>query len=162
MAMTASKRPLLASRCATKGISNEPGTHATVICSSRAPWRRRPSRAPCSSWLVISPLKRETTMANRKPSALKWPSKMRGMVRLLSTVGWRAAPAGGRFRARARHRLQIAAPVAEFLLLGAQVVLVGGVGWDLDGHPLHDLDAVRFQPHDLAGIVGQEADAGQA
>src|SRR5574341_449017 len=62
---------------AAVGISNDPGTQTTSICSGAAPWRLRVFSQPSSILEVMYSLKRETTMAKRKPSARKSPSNVR-------------------------------------------------------------------------------------
>src|SRR5205809_456648 len=70
--MTASTVPEPASRFATSGSSNAPGTHRTV--TSAASCLRRIRSAPSRSSSVMSRLKRATTIANRMPVASRSPS----------------------------------------------------------------------------------------
>src|SRR6185295_3491450 len=75
--MIASADLLSAILRAAVGISNEPGTQTTSICSGVAPWRFRVFSHPSSILEVMYSLKRETTMAKRKPFARKSPSNVR-------------------------------------------------------------------------------------
>src|SRR6185295_7196303 len=75
--MIASADLLSAILRAAVGISNEPGTQTTSICSGVAPWRVRVFSQPSSILEVMYSVKRATTMAKRKPFARKSPSKVR-------------------------------------------------------------------------------------
>lgn len=46
--------------------------------------------------------------------------------------------------------------MAHALALGGQIAFVVGVGGNLDGHILNNLQSVGFQPHPLHRIVGDE------
>ena len=74
--MTASNLPLSAIFFATTGISNAPGTQATVTSSSGTLWRRSASVAPPSSFVVMNSLKRAHTMPTFMPSLTTLPSMM--------------------------------------------------------------------------------------
>src|SRR5579863_10118902 len=72
--MIASYFPVSANFRAAKGISNAPGTRTTSISFFPAPERASPSTALNSSLSVMKALNRETTIANRIPTALSEPS----------------------------------------------------------------------------------------
>ncbi len=74
MQMIASYLPVWASVRAAEGISNEPGTRTTLMSFLFAPERNKPSHALTSSRSVMNELNRETTIANRLPTALSEPS----------------------------------------------------------------------------------------
>src|SRR5439155_13431247 len=136
--MTPSNSPDAASRLATRGSSNAPGTHATVIDPSSTPWRRRPSRAPASSRSVIRSLKRAQTSATRKPSPRRSPA-------------WRLA-----LRVASEDVIEALQQVSHARLLGAQVADVVGVGLGLERHPLDDLEAEALEAAVLGRVVRQQ------
>src|SRR5579862_1890561 len=82
MQITESKRPVAASFLAAIGISNEPGTRTTWICSSVEPLCVRASSAPASSRSVIKLLNWLTTMPKRSPVALNSPRTRSGFAEL--------------------------------------------------------------------------------
>src|SRR5262245_60973453 len=63
-----------ASRWATTGISNDPGTRTTSTASSATPWRRKASSAPASRASTTTALKRAATTAKRPGGVAKSPS----------------------------------------------------------------------------------------
>jgi hypothetical protein len=72
--MIASYFLVLARVRAAEGISKEPGTRMISISSSFAPERTSASWALRSNLSVMNSLKRETTMPNFLPAALRLPS----------------------------------------------------------------------------------------
>src|SRR5579863_1214877 len=62
---------------AAVGISKEPGTHTTSICSGGTPWRLSVFSQPSRSREVMNSLKRETMTAKRSPWASNDPSNVR-------------------------------------------------------------------------------------
>ena len=44
----------------------------------------------------------------------------------------------------------------ELVALGAQVLSIGVIGRDLDGHALGDVETVALQPDDLLRVVGEQ------
>ncbi len=56
----------------------------------------------------------------------------------------------------------LADQVAHFVLLGFEVELVGGLGGDDGGEAFGDANAGEFEGLDLFGVVGHEADRGDA
>src|ERR1035441_3031269 len=64
------------------GTSHEPGTLMTSIISTPAPVRVSASMAPASRRSVTKLLNRLTTIANRSPAAVSWPSKTFDMLYL--------------------------------------------------------------------------------
>src|SRR5262249_26048683 len=48
--------------------------------------------------------------------------------------------------------------VAELVALGAEVLPVLFVGWDLDGHALDEVQPVPLEPYDLLRVVGEETE----
>src|SRR5438093_2076326 len=85
-----------ARRRAATGISNAPGTRATVMSLSATPWRRRQSRAPSRSRCEMKSLKRPTTRAIRRPFPSRFPSTTRTDTRALrpkpKALGHRSGP----------------------------------------------------------------------
>ncbi len=73
--MIASYFPVKAKLRAASGISNAPGTRAMSMSFLEAPVRSSPSQALSKSRSVINALNRATTIANRRPEALSFPSK---------------------------------------------------------------------------------------
>src|SRR4030095_10579666 len=71
--ITASNVRDRASRRATRGSSNAPGTHTTSTSSSATPFAWRPASAPSSSLRVTSSLNLATAIAKRRPRACRSP-----------------------------------------------------------------------------------------
>jgi hypothetical protein len=70
--ITASQPPVVASRCATNGISNAPGTQCTG--TSSRPALLNVASVPSSSGVVMWSLNRPATTAMRIPVASSAPS----------------------------------------------------------------------------------------
>src|SRR5262249_12165641 len=85
-----------ASRRATTGISNDPGTRTTSTASSATPWRRKASSAPATSASTTTALKRAATTAKRPGGEETSPSYTVGIGRsnLRSAGGRRQRQAG--------------------------------------------------------------------
>src|SRR5262245_10933397 len=90
-----------------------------------------------------------------------------GSLKRAATIAKRHAASGGAGSPRGpgAHPAMIVASVGErreqvpeLVALGAQVLPVGLVGGDLDGYPLHEVKPVALQPHDLLGVIGEEAE----
>src|SRR5262249_20783251 len=140
------------------GISSEPGTQTTSTSASAAPCRRSPSPAPASSWSVMKPLKRATTIAKRKPPAASAPSYSMPIGCSLPRRRSRAAPTPG---PASRPGLE-PEQVPHLVLFRLQVTQVLGVQDRLDRDALHDLEPEAVEPDPLRGIVGHQADLVQA
>ncbi len=52
--------------------------------------------------------------------------------------------------------------VPHFFLFGAHIIFVGGAAFDFKRHAFGDFEAVAFQPHDLARVVGHETQLADA
>src|SRR5690349_24463860 len=124
------------------------------MSSSATPWRRRPSRAPPRSWLVISSLKRDTTMPKRRPRPLSSPSNARPMPPPYALV-----------RLFVAARLAVVTfeteQVAHLLLLGTQIALRLVGRRHLQRNAFDDLQAETLDASSLAGIVRQQAQLAQ-
>src|SRR5262249_51179408 len=140
--ITASRSPDSASRLATSGISNAPGTHTTGTESSSSPMSASSRSAPSRRSLVTSSLKRLATTATRMPEASRLPSNS-----VYSPIS-----AAMRLTAAQSFVLDFQ-QVAHLLLLGAQVrdVLVGRPG--PRRHPVDDLEAVSLEAPVLGRVV---------
>src|SRR5262245_6077757 len=86
----------------------------------------------------MASLKREATMAKRAREAAPTARRRRAAGPAISVRQ------GGQ-------------QVTELVALGAQILAIVGVGRDLQGHPLDDMQPVAFQPGALRRVVGEQA-----
>src|SRR3954471_20161970 len=137
--MTASCRPVSASRLATSGSSNAPGAHTSMTSSSFTPRFDSPARHPASSRSVMTSLNRPQAMATRRPV----PSSSTARPVCSSDF------ASGEV-------IEPLEQVAHALPLRPEVVDVLRVRLRLERHAADDLEPEALEPAALRGVVRHE------